>query len=207
MPENVTSIEAAMPYSPEAEEAVIGSILQDNRAFDMVNDIVKAEDFYQPNLRRIYEQLATMINAGKVADPVTVNNEMTAIGIADNSTLGFLISLMNNVPLAANARRYAEIIHDKSVLCQLIRAGHTIADTAFHTEGRSTIDIVDEAEQRVLEISQKNDKEGTGLRPIREALTKVNDQVARLYNAKSRDLVTGTATGFIDLDRLTKGMH
>ncbi|HAW45169.1 MAG TPA: replicative DNA helicase, partial [Sutterella sp.] len=170
-------------------------------------DIVKAEDFYQPNLRRIYEQLATMINAGKVADPVTVNNEMTAIGIADNSTLGFLISLMNNVPLAANARRYAEIIHDKSVLCQLIRAGHTIADTAFHTEGRSTIDIVDEAEQRVLEISQKNDKEGTGLRPIREALTKVNDQVARLYNAKSRDLVTGTATGFIDLDRLTKGMH
>lgn len=208
MPDNnQPDLEKLPPHSDDAEQALLGSILQDNRAYDMVNDVLRPEDFYRGDYRRVYEIAAGMVNAGKVADPLTVTDEMKAKGLADDATLGFLMNVMNAVPLAANARRYAEIVHEKALLRDLLAAAHRIAQIALDTQGRETRDILDESEQTIYKIAESNERIDAGLRPLGDSLVKVSDQVTKLYKAKSKQLVTGTPTGFADLDAYTKGMH
>lgn len=195
------------PHSTEAEQGLLGSLLIDNRVYDMVNDVVTADDFYRGDHRRIYEHICQLITSGRPADVLTVHDSMVSVGLGQEGTKSFLNSLAINTPNSANARRYAEIVRDRSVLRSLVTAGSGIVDAALDTKGRETRDILDEAEKTIFSISEQTQAQGDGLKPVKNALIAVSDQVTKLYNSNSRDVVTGVPTGFTDLDRLTKGMH
>ncbi len=195
------------PHSTEAEQGLLGSLLIDNRVFDMVNDVVSPEDFYRGDHRRIYEHIVQLISQGRPADVLTVHDSMVAVGLGQEGTKSFLNSLAMNTPNSANARRYAEIVRDRSILRSLVNVGSQIVDSALDTKGMETKDILDRAESSIFKISEDAQVAGAGLKPVKGALAAVSEQITKLYNSKSQNPVTGVPTGFIDLDRLTKGMH
>ena len=120
------------PQSIESEQSVLGGLMLDNNAFDLVADVLVPEDFYRRDHRIIYEKIQEMCSAGRPADIVTVYGELDAEGKSQEAGgMAYLNSLVNATPAAANIRRYAEIVRDRSILRQLITAGDEIATSAL----------------------------------------------------------------------------
>ena len=125
------------PHSMEAEQSVLGGLLLENAAWDRIADIVNGEDFYRHEHRLIFRVIATLINESRPADVITVqealerNEELEAAG-----GFNYLISLAQNTPSAANIRRYAEIVRERSIMRQLAEVGTEIARSAYNPQGR-----------------------------------------------------------------------
>lgn len=125
------------PHSIEAESSVLGGLLLDNAAWDRVADLVNDSDFYRYEHRLTYSAIATLVNASKPADVVTVYEHLQNLGKAEEAGgLAYLNSLAQYVPSAANIRRYAEIVRERAILRKLIAASDEIATAAFNTQGR-----------------------------------------------------------------------
>lgn len=112
------------PQSINSEQSILGGLMIDNNALDSIVDIIQPDDFYRRDHKIIYEHIAAMIQRGRPADSLTVAESLRDAGLdTDTGGFAYLAELVNNTPSAANIRRYAEIVHDKSVLRQLISAG------------------------------------------------------------------------------------
>ena len=197
------------PHSVEAEQAVIGGLLLDNAAFDRISDVLRSEDFYRYDHRLIWEQISAMINKNRPVDVVTVFEALQSAGKADEIAGGlvYLNSLAQGTPSAANIRRYAEIVRDRSVLRRLIATSDEIASTALNPQGRETRQLLDEAEAKVLAISEDRARGQTGFLGISEVLGEVVGRIETLYDQDNQSEVTGVATGYVDLDRKTSGLQ
>src|SRR5882757_2855917 len=109
------------PHSVEAEQSVLGGLLLDNSAWDRAGDLLTGSDFYRFEHRLIYAAIATLINATKPADVITVFEQLQRHGKADEcGGLSYLNALAQSVPSAANMRRYAEIVRERAVARELI---------------------------------------------------------------------------------------
>src|SRR5512137_1671762 len=143
------------PHSIEAEQSVLGGLLLDNQAWDRIGDLVADSDFYRDEHRRIFRQIRNLLERAKPADVVTVAEALDAAGEGDQTGgLAYLGELAANTPSAANIRRYAEIVRERSVLRQLVTAGDEIAGSAFNPLGRDPKQLLDEAEAKVFAIAE-----------------------------------------------------
>jgi len=112
-----------IPWSQEAEQSVLGGLLLDNDAFDRVGDLLLEQHFFAISHRRIYAAIASMVNANKPADVITVHERLKALGEADDcGGLVYLNALSASVPSASNCRRYAEIVREKALQRSLMAA-------------------------------------------------------------------------------------
>lgn len=196
------------PHSIEAEQSVIGGLLRDNAAFDRIADMMQPEDFYRYDHRIIFEQIVRMINASKPADVITVFENLTQLGKADDvGGLTYLNAMAQNTPSAANIRRYAEIVRDRSVLRQLITVADDISGQAFSPQGKETKEILDEAESRIFAIAEQGARGAAGWLAVQPLLTQVVERIDELYSRENQSEITGVPTGFIDLDRMTSGLQ
>ena len=149
------------PQSINSEQSILGGLMIDNNALDSIVDIIQPDDFYRRDHKIIYEHIAAMIQRGRPADSLTVAESLRDAGLdTDTGGFAYLAELVNNTPSAANIRRYAEIVHDKSVLRQLISAGDHMVTCALQPEGRETAQILDEAERIVLALDVRIDAAG-----------------------------------------------
>ena len=126
------------PHSVEAEQSVIGGLLLENEALDKVADILTAKDFYRHDHKLIFQHIAKLIEHNKPADIVTVAESLE--NTAELSGIGgiaYLGALAQSTPTAANIRRYAEIVHERAVMRQLVVVGSGIAESAYAPNGRS----------------------------------------------------------------------
>ncbi len=148
------------PHSIEAEQAVLGGLLLDNMVFERVSDVLSPDDFYRFDHRLIWNQVSRLIDRNQPADVVTVYEALQSDGQADELPGGmeYLNSLAMETPSAANARRYAEIVRDRAILRQLISTSDEIAASAFETKGRETAQLLDEAEAKMLSISEQRNR-------------------------------------------------
>ena len=143
------------PNSVEAEQSLVGGLMLNKTAWDKVADVVTAEDFYRNDHRIIFNAIAQLVEDGNPCDVVTVSEFLDQRSDLDKAGgLEYLAALANETPGAANARAYANIIRERSMLRSLINAGNEISGNAFATDGRSAADLVDEAERRVFEIAE-----------------------------------------------------
>jgi len=194
------------PHSIEAERSVLGGLMLDNSAWDLVADRIGEDDFYRRDHRLLFRAIRALAEDGQPLDAVTLSewlasrNELEAVGGLAN-----LGELARNTPSAANIAAYAAIVRERSVLRQLIRVGTDIAASGFATEGRSAPELLDEAERRVFEIAEQGSRRLRGFTPIREILTAVVDRIDVLYQRDNP--ITGVATGFHDLDDKTSGLQ
>lgn len=193
------------PQSVEAERSVIGGLLLSPDGWDAIAELVAAEDFYRPEHRAIFRQIAKLVDLGQPVDVITVADRLLATGeleAAGGHT--YLAELAETTPTAANIRAYAKAVHERAVLRKLIDAAQDIATTGFHPEGRTAEELLDEAERRIMQISEEGPKTG-GARAMEPLLQGALERIEELF--QSGGDITGLSTGFIDLDRMTSGLQ
>ena len=196
------------PHSIEAEQSVLGGLLLDNAAWDRIADLVSAGDFYRFDHRLIYAAISKLIERSRPADVVTVNEQLQTEGKAQEcGGLQYLNALAQETPSAANIRRYAEIVRDRSILRKLITVSDELATTALNPQGKETRQILDEAESKVFQISEDGARGQTGFQDIQSLLGQVLARVDELYHRDNASDVTGVPSGFADLDRMTSGLQ
>jgi replicative DNA helicase len=196
------------PQSIEAEQSVLGSLLLDNTAFDRIADILRPEDFYRADHRQIYGAIAALIDKVHPADVVTVHEALSTIGKAEESGgLVYLNRLAQDTPSAANIRRYAEIVRDRSVLRRLIAVADEIANNALNPQGKDTRTLLDEAETKIFQIGDEGARGRSGFQSLPELLSFVVDRISELYDQGNLEGITGVPTGFSDLDQMTSGLQ
>ncbi|MEK6365636.1 MAG: replicative DNA helicase [Burkholderia gladioli] len=196
------------PHSVEAEQSVLGGLLLDNAAWDRIADFLSQQDFYRYDHRLIYEHIGRLIAGTRPADVVTVYEALVTAGKADDvGGLAYLNALAQNTPSAANIRRYAEIVRDRAVLRRLVSVADEISADAFNPQGKEIRQLLDEAESKVFSIAEDGARGTQGFLEIGPLLTQVVERIDTLYHTANPSDVTGTPTGFVDLDRMTSGMH
>ncbi|MEX2479252.1 MAG: replicative DNA helicase [Gammaproteobacteria bacterium] len=194
------------PHSIEAEQAVLGGLMLDNEALVQVAERISVEDFYRRDHGAVYQAVQLLANDNKPFDVVTVaewldNNEQ----LDDVGGMAYLAQLAGNTPSAANIAAYADIVRQRSILRELIRAGTQIVESAFRTEGRSPDELLDIAESLVFQIAERESHGRRGFRPIKDLLVDALDRIDYLFQQDNP--ITGVATGFVDLDRKTAGLQ
>jgi len=196
----------APPHSVEAEQAVLGGLLLDPAAWENVADVVTQQDFYRPDHQLIFDAIGALAGAGKPCDVVTVSQHLESTGKLESAGgLAYLGSVARDTPTAANVRAYAEIVRERSLLRQLIRAGTDIAADVYNNKGESARDLVDRAEQRVFDIAEGSFRKREGAVPVRQLLPGVIDQIDEWH--QNPDQLRGLPTGFTDFDKLTGGLR
>jgi replicative DNA helicase len=194
------------PNSVEAEQSLLGGLMQDNEAWDKVADIVIAGDFYRKDHRLIFSAIAELAEDGHPCDVVTVSEYLDNRNeLNDAGGLEYLATLTNETPGAANARAYAQILRERSTLRSLINAGNEISGNAFATEGRSASELVDEAERLVFEIAESGARGRVGFQSLKEILPATVDRIDVLHQTGGD--ITGIPTGFNEFDKLTAGLQ
>jgi len=196
------------PHSVEAEQSLLGGLLLDNEAFDRVADVVGADDFYRDDHRRIFRHITRLIDANRPADVVTVGEAIEASEDKDRTGGGaYLAALSQSTPSAANIRRYAELVRERSVQRRLAHVATEIAETAFNTQGKEIAQLLDEAESRIFQIAESRARRDHGLLEIKPVLARVFERVDHLYHQDNVSNITGVPTGFNDLDDKTAGLQ
>ena len=187
-----------MPVSIEAEQALLGSLIINPESFDKVAGMIVANDFYLDEHKHIYAALVKMYNQSKTIDTVTLVNTLVEEGDRDQAGgIQYISLIAKSVPAVSNIADYARIVKDKSTLRRLISVCDDISSNAYD-EGTPVKTIVDTAEQKIFDLSHKN--EAREFRHIRDVLQNVYQDLENL--AESNGAVTGSKTGFSALDRM-----
>ena len=194
------------PHSIEGESSVLGGLLLDNSAWDRVGDLLSHEDFYRHEHQLIYAAIKTLVDASKPADIITVYEHLQNLGKADEvGGLSYLNALAQYVPSAANIRRYAEIVRERSILRKLVKASDEIATDAFSPQGKAVATILDEAEQKIFNIGEQGSRAQQGFQSMDTLVVQLLDRVTEM--SENPNDITGVPTGFYDLDRMTSGFQ
>ena len=194
------------PHSVEAEQAVIGGLLLDNRAWEQIADRISEADFYRNDHRIIFSAIRNLEEKSQPFDAVTLSEWMQAHGqLEDAGGLAYLGRLAKETPTAANIVAYADIVRERSVLRQLIAVGTDIASNGYKTEGRNSRELLEDAEKRVYEIAEQDMRGRGGFQDIKDLLTKTVETIDYLFQSEGN--VTGVPTGFDKFDEATTGLH
>ncbi len=192
-----------MPHSLEAEQSVLGSMLIDSRCVPDVIGILKPADFYLEQNREIFETIYTMFNFSQVIDPVTVIDQMKLRGVfSEESTVNYIMQLMDITPTAANVKEYAQIVRDKALLRDLAQTAADITETVYAGQG-SASEVLEAAEKKIYAL--RNDRSSQELEPISSILLDVYDRLSEL--AQSGSDIPGLSTGLRDLDKKIAGLN
>jgi len=196
------------PHSVEAEQSILGGLLLDNEAADRIGDVITEDDFYSDAHRVIYRHIVQLGGEGKPVDVVTLSEALDSTQKLDYvGGLAYLGALVQNVPTSANIRHYADIVRERSILRQLAATAGEIADAAYNPLGRSAKNVLDDAEAKVLHIAEQGSRGQRTFALLKDLLAGVVDRIETLYNRDDPSDVTGIATGFTDLDRITSGLQ
>jgi replicative DNA helicase len=191
------------PHDLDAERAVIGAMLVSESAVASVAERLDAGDFYSEVHRIIYAAMMRLYARGDPIDQLTLTNELRSVN--EFERIGgrpYVFQIVESVPTAANAGRYAEIVRGKALLRAVIDVGSRITEDAFR-EPENVSEALDSAEQLIYGVSNKTLREH--LAPIKDLAPGTLEMIQRLYEQEGE--VTGVETGFEDLDRLTTGFH
>ena len=192
------------PQDVAAEQSALGSMLLSKDAIADCVETLKAHDFYRPAHESIYEAVLDLYARGEPVDAVTVSDELSKRG--DLARIGgttYLYQLINQVPTAANAGYYAQIVSERAVLRRLVEAGTRIVQMGYAQGGGDVDDIVNMAQAEVYGVADK--RGGEDYHPLSSLLEPTMDEIEHAAGTSGEML--GVPTGFTDLDELTNGLH
>jgi replicative DNA helicase len=197
-------IKKVQPNSPEAEKSVVGSMLMDRDAIIEVADVLTKEDFYQNSNGILFEAMIELYREGKPVDLVTLQNKLKEKQVPESiQSLDYIRELVDTVPTSANARQYADIVKEKSILRKLIKVTEKI--TADCYLGKDEFgSILEDTEKDVFHLLQ-NASGREDFVPIREVVMNTLDEIEAA--SKNKGKITGIPTGFTDLDYKLTGLH
>lgn len=192
-----------MPNAPEAEQAVIGSMLINNDAIPEVVEMLAGSDFYQKRFALMFEAVSALYNAKQPVDAVTLQQELLKMNAPDEiSSQHYITEVALSVPSSVSVKSYAKIVKDKALLRKVINANQEIQNECYN-EDKSVGAILDLTEKQMLEIIQSRGVEN--FVPISDVVSKVLESIEKASHLSGN--VTGIPTGFIDLDYRTAGLQ
>ncbi|MBE9389104.1 replicative DNA helicase [Vagococcus salmoninarum] len=191
------------PQNIEAEQAVLGSIFLDAESIIEAMEYVETKDFYRRSHQLIFETMISLNDRNEAIDVITVKDQLeNANLVEDIGGLTYLSELALTVPTAANIVHYAKIVEQKSLLRNLIQTATDIVSQGFE-QGDAVETILDEAERKILEVSEKRNR--SGFLSISEVLNTTFAEIDRL--SQQEEEITGLPTGYHALDKMTAGLQ
>lgn len=195
----------AAPHNIEAEQALLGAILVNNDAFYRVSDFLLAEHFFEPVHLKIYETTASLIRAGKIANPITLKTFMQDDDLGGLKVSQYLARLAAEATTVINAQDYGQTIYDLAIRRNLITVGEELVNVAYDSPvDASPREQIEEAERKLFALAEKGRYEG-GFQPFSQAITTAIDMAARAYERDGG--LSGIATGLRDLDQRMGGFQ
>ncbi len=192
-----------LPRSPEAEQAVLGSLLLDRDAIIEVNGILRPEDFANDAHSVIYRVIVDLYEQRRPVDLITVVDEVERRDLLQRSGgRGYLLSLVDVVPTAVHVEHYSHIVERLSLLRRLITAGAQIMSIA-QRDGIDVDDALSKSEEALLAVSQR--RNNAGFVPVHDVLAAILDRLD--YVHEHRGAIVGTPTGFVDMDKILGGLQ
>ena len=195
----------SMPYSADAEQAVLGCILMEPSCLTQVQLHVRPDYFYVPQHREIFEIMLAIETSGGKVDPLVVLEQMKARGSMDDAAArNYLRQLAEGVPSIRNVEQYAKIVREKYYLRTLITVSRKIIEDTTASDADADM-LLESAEQKIYEIRRGR----TSSDPSRLSDIIIGEVYDKLYKLNSEDkaLYKGVPTGFADLDSLLTGLH
>lgn len=194
-------LERTTPHSEEAEKAVLTSMFRSQDAIAEAVQLLKEDDFYFPEHAIIFRAMVHLNDEGRPVDLITLVASLDKDDLLEQAGGRVRVAGLFDAPVTAyHVRHYAEIVREKSVLRRLIAAGQHIVNESYEDE-KSVEAILDDAERHILDISQDRDRRG--LTKVYHIIDESLDRLETLSQNKSD--ITGVASGFIDLDKITAG--
>ncbi len=196
-------VQKEQPQSVDVEASLLGSILIDPDAIVKVADMIRSIDFYDSRHRLIYEACTRLYEQGSPIDIITLSEELKTEGaLKEVGGASYLTELTNTVPTATHAEQYASIVATKSIRRRLIAASNEIAQIGFD-EKRTIAELVEEAETRLFEVSQRHVK--NDIVSMENILADSFERLDGLH--KDKGTMRGTPTGFKDMDNMLAGFQ
>ena len=193
------------PHSIDAEQSVLGGLLLDNRAWESVSEVLEDTDFYSHKHRNIYRAIKSLVDQEQPIDVVTVAEELEELGtLNDIGGIAYLGELADMTPSTANSGAYGVIVKERSQQRRLIEAAADISLSAYEPEGKNSLDILSDAEQKIAQIAEGNRKEG-GPVIVGPLLKSTLDQLDELFNKPEG--LSGITSGFTEIDNRTSGFQ
>ena len=191
------------PHNTDAEQSVIGAMLIDPETIMNISPILHGEDFYQPSYGILYDAIVELYMSGKPVDQVTLAEKLREKNApSEISSPDYLVSLVTAVPTSANAQVYASIVAEKATLRRLIKVTDSISSSCY-LDREPLEAILDQTERSVFDLVKKEGRED--FKPIDKIVIDVLGKIEAA--SKNHGVVTGLATGFADLDRMTTGLQ
>jgi replicative DNA helicase len=189
------------PHNLVAEESLLGAMLLSSDAISIGTELLSAEDFYKPAHGQIFGAIARLYETGQPADAVTVADELDRAGLTSmGADPAALVALQANTPSSANAQHYALIVQELAVLRRMIGASGEISDLAYSAPD-DVNGVIDTAEQLILDVRERRTSES--VQPLSALLHESVDWIEE----RGKGNITGTATGYTDLDNLLLGLQ
>jgi replicative DNA helicase len=191
------------PHSLEAERAVLGAILLERESLPKAVELLKPSDFYKEGHRKIFDTMIGLFERNEPVDLLTLSEELRRRDDLDEvGGAAALAALVEEAATSAHLLAYGGIVREKALLRELIRVSTEIIGQSY--EARDDVDkLLDDAERLIFQLSERR-LQGSAI-PVRSILKDTFEHIERLYDRKEH--VTGLATGFGDLDKLTSGLQ
>lgn len=191
------------PHNTEAEQAVLGAVFLEPSAVITASEKLTPEDFYRTSHQLIFTVMLDLSDRNEPVDVVTVTDALqSARHLEEVGGVSYLSDLAGSAPTAANIEYYCNIVAEKALLRRLIRtATHIVSEGYTREDGVES--ILDDAEREILEVAER--KRTSEFRTIKDVLIETYDNIEMLQSRKGD--VTGTATGFVEFDRMTAGFQ
>jgi replicative DNA helicase len=192
------------PHNLEAEQSILGGLMVDPFAFDMVSAQISEDDFYKVANRKVYAAINQLYAKSQPIDIITVSNwlsdhkELDAIGGP-----AYLAEVMNSTPSAANIESYAKIVHEKALLRTLIHMSGEMVEKAYDESYETVEGFLDEVEGKIFSITEK--KKSQGMTGAAELIKESMNRLTELFERKAE--FTGISSGFKALDKMTSGFQ
>ncbi len=200
-PKRPAAGQRVLPNSIEAEVCALGSMVLDPGTIDIVVHITRADDFFRPSHRIIFDALCRMHNAGKPIDLMTLPEELQRAKLLEQvGGTDYLAGLVESVPSTASVEYYARMVRDKALLRELIAANQQIAQDAYESQD-DPAEILDQAEHKIFQIASRQ------IGDQAKSLESLIQQTFETLSAADGSMITGVATGYFKLDELTAGFQ
>jgi len=201
-----TPVFRAAPHNVEAEQALLGALLVNNEAFYRVSDFLQPQHFFEPIHQKIYELAASLIRAGKIANPVTLKTFLPPdLDVSGLSGSQYLARLAAEATTVINAEDYGRTIYDLFTRRTLIMIGEEMVNVAYDAPvDLAPRDQIEDAERRLFELAETGRYDG-GFQRFATALTTAVDMAAKAYQRDGK--LSGLSTGLRDMDRMMGGLQ
>lgn len=197
-----------IPFSNESEQGVLGAILMDAGALDRVTEVIGENDFFAEPHRLIWAAIQKLGNDSKPVDVLTVTEQLESEGNLEKcGGFGYIGSIAAQTPSPGAAKQYAEIVRERAMRRRIIEAGQRMIDLARSRDGRTAEEVLDDAEREVLNLSETQAKSKETFQETPQVMSRVLERMEHLASNPPENGIIGTATGYVDLDKMTSGLH